>query len=90
VGDALFDCLANFVDLAGEDDKLFVIFPYHLSRYQSMAGLPAGIMDIETLAVETDNLLQYFLQAKPCMKGSNLYTSLLISLILLFPKCIKN
>jgi len=44
----LFDCLADFVEAAGEENKLLIIFLYHLSKYQAVANLPASITNIET------------------------------------------
>jgi len=38
-GDAFFDCLADFVETAGNEDKSFIIFPYHVSEYQVVANL---------------------------------------------------
>jgi len=39
MGDALFNCLADFVEATMEEDKSFIIFPFHLSKYQSVMDL---------------------------------------------------
>jgi len=57
------------VEAAGEEDKLFIIF-YHLSKYQAVADLWAGIANIETLPEETNDWL-CFPQAKPQIKGGD-------------------
>jgi len=38
--DAMFDCLADFVEAAAEEDKHFCVFAYHLSRYKLATDLP--------------------------------------------------
>jgi len=81
-GDALFDCLASFMQAASKEDILFILFPYHLSEYQAVANLLAGIVNIKTLPEEMDDWLHYFPQAK------HLYTPLLIGLSLPFQKFI--
>jgi len=59
-GDALFDCLADFMEAAMEENKSFFIFPFHLSKYQLVTDLPKGIVDIETLPKEVDKWLPDF------------------------------
>jgi len=80
VGNALFDCLASFVEATMEEDKSFIIFPFCLSKYRLATDLPKGIVDIETLPKEVVKWLPYFLQAKLQAKGGNLYTPILMGL----------
>ncbi len=87
--DAMFDCLADFIEAAAEEDKQFQVFPYHLSRYKSATDLPAGIVDLDSLPEEVDDWLWYFLGAKPRVKGGNVYTALLIGLSTPFVTFIK-
>jgi len=41
--DAMFDCLANFIKAAADEDKQFQVFPYHLSCYKSVMDLPPSL-----------------------------------------------
>jgi len=54
VADTMFDCLADFIEAAGEEDKMFKVFPYHLSKYKSVADLPPLITDLDSLPEEVD------------------------------------
>jgi len=63
--DAMFDCLADFIEAAGEEDKKFIIFPYNLSNYEAVSDLPPGVVDLDGLPNEVDEWLSYFPQAKP-------------------------
>jgi len=87
--DAMFDCLADFIEAAAEEDKQFQVFPYHLSRYKSETNLPTSILDLDSLPEEVDEWLQYFPGAKPRVKGGNMYTALLIGLSMPFVTFIK-
>jgi len=87
--DAMFDCLADFVEAAGEEDKHFCIFAYHLSRYKSVAALPPAIVDLDSLPEEVDEWLPYFPGAKPRVKRGNVYTAILIGLSTPFVTFIK-
>jgi len=78
--DAMFDCLADFIEAAADKDKQFRVFPYHLSRYKSVNDLPIPITDLESLPEEVDEWLQYFPGAKPRMKGGNMYMTLLLGI----------
>jgi len=89
VGNALFDCLANFVEATMEEDKSFIIFPLCLSKYQLATNLPKWIVDIKTLPKEVNKWLPYFLQAKLQTKGEVLYTPILMGLSQPFLKFIK-
>jgi len=59
---ALFDCLANFIEVAGKEDKQLMIFLYHLSNHKTVSKLPNVIMDVEGLPEEVNDWLQYFPQ----------------------------
>jgi len=86
-GDALFDCLTDFVEAAGEEGKLSIIFPYHLSKYQAVADLLAGITDSKHFQKKP---MTGCIFSKPNqIRGGDLYTPLLISLSQPFPKFIK-
>jgi len=87
--DAMFDCLANFIEVATEEDKQFRVFPHHLSRYKSATDLPTVITDLDSLPEEVDDWLQYFLGTKPRVKGGNVYMALLIGLSTPFVTFIK-
>jgi len=90
MADAMFDCLADFVEVVGKEDKHFTVFPYHLSNYKAIANLPQVMVDIDSLPEEIDDWLQYFpQQAKPCYKGGNVYTALLLGLNSPFTTFIK-
>jgi len=87
--DAMFDCLADFVEAAAEEDKHFCVFAYHLSRYKSATDLPPAIVDLDSLPEEVDEWLQYFPGAKPRVKGGNVYTVILLGLSTPFVTFIK-
>jgi len=87
--DAMFDCLADFIEAAADEDSHFCVFPYQLSRYQSLAALPQSIVDLDSLPEEVDDWLQYFPGAKPRAKGGNVYTALLLGLSTPFVTFIK-
>jgi len=87
--DAMFDCLADFIEAAAKEDPHFCVFPYHLSRYQSVAALPQSIVDLDSLPEEVDDWLPYFPGAKPRAKGGNVYTALLLGLSTPFMTFIK-
>jgi len=84
VADAMFDCLADFIKAAGNEDKQFTVFPYNLSNYKQVNDLPALITNVESLPEEVDEWLQYFPQAKPRAKCGNVYTAALIGLSMPF------
>jgi len=86
---AMFDCLADFIEAAGEDNKQFMVFPYNLSHYKQVKDLPALITNVKSLPEEVDKWLQYFLQAKPWAKARNVYTLVLIGLSMPFITFIK-
>jgi len=86
---AMFDCLADFIEAAAEEDKQFCVFPYHLSCYKSETNLPATITDLDSLPEEVDEWLQYFPGAKPRVKGGNVYMALLLGLSMPFVTFIK-
>jgi len=85
----MFDCLADFIEAAADEDKHFRVFPYHLSRYKSVTDLPPLIMDVDSLPEEVDEWLSYFPGAKPRVKGGNVYTTILIGLSSPFVTFIK-
>jgi len=87
--DMVFDRLANFIEAAMEEDKQFVVFPYHLSSYNLVNELPPLVDDVETLPDEVKDWLQYFPEAKPRRCGGDIYTPVLIGLSMHFPKFIK-
>jgi len=87
--DAMFNCLADFIKAASNEDKQFMVFPYNLSNYKQVNDLPALITNIESLPEEVDKWLQYFLQAKPRAKARNVYTVVLIELSMPFITFIK-
>jgi len=89
VANAMFDCLADFIKVAGEEDKKFIVFPYNLSQYKVVSELPEGVMDLDSLPEEIDEWLAYFPQAKPCTKGGNMYMAILIGLSMPFVMFIK-
>jgi len=64
--DAVFDGLADFINAPMEEDKQFVVFPYHLSEDNMVDELLPVINDVEMLPEEVENWLQYFPDAKPC------------------------
>jgi len=74
--DAMFDCLVDFIEAAGEEDKKFIVFPYNLSNYKAVSDLLAGVVDLDSQLEEIDEWLSYFPQAKPRSKGSNVYTAI--------------
>jgi len=84
-----FDGLANFIEVAIEEDKQFMVFPYHLSSYNLVDELPPPVNDVKTLPDEVKDWLQYFPEAKPhgCSGGIN--TMVLIGLSMPFPKFIN-
>jgi len=43
---AVFNYLSNFVEAVSDEDKSFMVFPYHLSKYKSVTDLPAGVTDV--------------------------------------------
>jgi len=65
VADIMSDCLADFIEAAGKEDKKFIIFPYNLSNYKSVSDLPLGVVDLDSLLEEIDDWLPYFPQTKP-------------------------
>jgi len=77
--DTMFDCLADFIKAAGEEDKKFIVFPYNLSQYKSVLALPQGVVDLDSLPEEIDEWLPYFL----------IYTAMLIGLSMPFVMFIK-
>jgi len=40
VTDAMFDCLADFIEAVGKEDKKFIVFPHNLSNYKAVSDLP--------------------------------------------------
>jgi len=78
--DAMFDCLADFIKVATDEEKQFWVFLHHLSRYKYVKDLPLPITDLESLPEEVDEWLQYFPGAKPRMKGGNVYMMLLLGI----------
>jgi len=87
--DAMFDCLADFIEATGKEDKQFQVFPYHLSRYKLVMDLPPSITNLDSLPEEVDDWFNYFPGAKPRAKGGNVYMTLLISLSMPFVTFIK-
>jgi len=87
--EALFDCLVEFVVAMVEKDDHFVIFPYYLSDYDHPEDLPPPINDPDMVPDDIDKWLQYFSQAKPCLKGGDLYMLALVGFSKPFPKVMK-
>jgi len=87
--EALFDCLVEFVAAMVEEDDCFVVLPYHLSNYEDPEDLPPPINDQDSVPDDIDEWLQYFPQAKPHMKGGDLYMLALVGLGKPFPKVMK-
>jgi len=56
----MFDCLADFIKAAREEDKKFIVFPYHLSQYKAVSDLPEGVVDLDSLPEEINDWLAYF------------------------------
>jgi len=78
VADVVFNGLADFIDAATEDDKQFVVIPYHLSDYNSVEEFLLVINGVETLPEEVEDWLHYFPEAKPHNQGGDIYTAILI------------
>jgi len=57
--------LADFVKVATEEDRQFVVFPYNLSEHSSLEELPMVVDNGQMLPEEVNDWLQYFPQAKP-------------------------
>jgi len=87
--EALFDCLVEFVVAMVEEDDHFVVFPYHLSDYNDPEDLLLPINDLDMVPDDISEWLQYFPQAKPCLKGGDLYTLALVGFSKPFPKVMK-
>jgi len=86
---AMFDCLADFIEVAGKEDKKFIVLLYNLSQYKAVSDLPEGIVDLDSLPEEIDKWLAYSPQAKPCTKGGNVYMAILTGLSMPFITFIK-
>jgi len=90
VASTVFNCLADLIEAAGEEDKQFAVYLYHLSTFKQVSNLsPPSIVDTNGLPKEVDEWLQSFSQAKHHTKGGNVYASLLIGLSIPFHKFIK-
>jgi len=72
-----------------EDDK-FAVFPYHLSSYKEVDDLPLPIDDPDLMPDDIDKWRQYFPDAKPWVRGGNLYTLILVGFGKLFAKVMKS
>jgi len=86
----VYDALEEFIVQMVEEDPNFVIYPYHLSNYESVEDLPPPIETPDGLPDDINEWLDYFPQAKPQISRGDTYTALLIGLSIPFPKLIKN
>jgi len=68
---AIYNTLEEFVSQMVEEDPNFVVYPYHLSKYESVEDLPPPIETTDNLLDDIDEWLDYFPQAKPRISGGN-------------------
>jgi len=87
--EALYNCLVEFVAAMTDEDNNFVVFPYHLSSYKELDNLPPPIDDPNLVPDDIDEWCQYFPDAKPRARGSNLYTLVLVGFGKHFAKVMK-
>ncbi len=87
---AVYNALEEFIGQMAEEDPNFMVYPYHLSRYESVEDLPPPIETMDDLPDDIDEWLDYFPQVKPRFSGGDTYTALLIGLSVPLPKLIKN
>jgi len=87
---AVYDTLEEFIAQMVDEDPNFIVYPYHLSKYESVEDLPPPIETQEDLPDDIDEWLDYFPRAKPRISGGDTYTVLLIDMSVPFPKVIKN
>jgi len=87
---AVYNALEEFIGQLVEEDPNFMVYPYHLSKYESVEDLPPPIETPDDLLDDIDEWLDYFPQAKLRISGGDTYMALLIGLSVPFPKLIKN
>jgi len=58
-------------------------------KYGSINMMPKVIDKPDDLPTEVEEWLEYFLQAKPCFSGGNLYTSALLGCSIPLAKILK-
>ncbi len=51
---AIYDALEEFVGQMTEEDPNFVVYPYHLSKYESVEDLPPPIETTDNLPNDID------------------------------------
>jgi len=55
--DAMFNCLADFINATIEEEKHFVVFPYKLSNYKMVTDLPPVDVNVDGLPNEVNDWL---------------------------------
>jgi len=85
----MFNALDEFLNKMQKAYRRFAIYLHNLLEYGTLATLPPALEDPDAFPTEVDEWLVYFLQAKPCFQGGDVYTMALIETSIPLGKILK-